>query len=88
MKDTGKQRDRREPAKDAPELRFVGVEFKPAPDAQDRLRRLFTLLAGHFADKGLFRTEQDAPSETSLDVGWFVPPPSDPSPDDEGRSEE
>ena len=23
------------------------IEFSPAPDAEDRLRRLFTLLAGH-----------------------------------------
>ncbi len=33
------------------ELRFVGVEFRPAPDAQDRLRRLFTILAAHFAER-------------------------------------
>lgn len=33
------------PPSDGPELRVAGVNFKPAPDAQDRLRRLFTILA-------------------------------------------
>ena len=59
MKDTGKQRGKREPAKDARELRFVGVEFKPAPDAQDRLRRLFTILAAHFAERDQVKVKQD-----------------------------
>ena len=26
-------------------MRVVGIDFKPAPDAEDRLRRLFTILA-------------------------------------------
>ena len=30
-----------------PEPRIGRIEFNPAPDAQDRLRRLFTLLASH-----------------------------------------
>ena len=38
-----KRRGRR--ASDAPELRVVGIDFKPAPDAEERLRRLFTILA-------------------------------------------
>ena len=38
-----KRRGRR--ASDAPEMRVVGIDFKPAPDAEDRLRRLFTILA-------------------------------------------
>ena len=46
-------------ARSEPELRFVGVEFKPAPDAQDRLRRLFTILASHFADKDSIDEGQD-----------------------------
>ncbi|MDE2842093.1 MAG: hypothetical protein OXN21_01795 [Chloroflexota bacterium] len=32
-------------ANDGPELKVVGIDFKPAPDAEDRLRRLFTILA-------------------------------------------
>jgi len=38
-----KRRGRR--ANDGPELRVVGIDFKPAPDAEERLRRLFTILA-------------------------------------------
>ena len=33
----------------AGELRVVAINSKPAPDAQDRLRRLFTLLLEHTA---------------------------------------
>ena len=47
MKDTtGKNQPKRcrKPARDEPELRVVGIEVKPAPDAQERLRRLFTIL--------------------------------------------
>ena len=40
------------------ELRFVGVEVKPAPDAQDRLRRLFTILAAHFAERDAMAEKQ------------------------------
>ena len=48
MKDTTgqdqpKRRGRR--AIDGPELRVVGIDFNPAPDAEERLRRLFTILA-------------------------------------------
>ena len=38
-----KRRGRR--ANDGPELKVVGIDFKPAPDAEERLRRLFTILA-------------------------------------------
>ena len=47
MKDTtGKNQPnrRRRPAGEDPELRVVGIDVKPAPDAQERLRRLFTIL--------------------------------------------
>ena len=47
MKDTtGKNRPnrRRRPAGEDPEMRVVGIDVKPAPDAQERLRRLFTIL--------------------------------------------
>ena len=32
-------------------MRVVGIDFKPASDAQDRLRRLFTILAGLVEDE-------------------------------------
>ena len=45
MKDTEGQKKRGRPPREHPELRVAGVEFKPAPDAEERLRRLFTILA-------------------------------------------
>ena len=44
-----KRRGRR--AIEDPELKVVGIDFKPAPDAQDRLRRLFTILARLVEDR-------------------------------------
>ena len=44
MEDTKRRNRRRKPARDAPEIRVVGIDVKPAPDAQERLRRLFTIL--------------------------------------------
>lgn len=53
MKETTGQdqpKKRGRPPSDGPELRVVGVNVNPAPDAQDRLRRLFTILAGVIRD--------------------------------------
>ena len=58
--DQPKRRGR--PPSDAPEMRVVGVNVNPAPDAQDRLRRLFTILAGVIND-------QPAPAIDSLSDG-------------------
>ena len=44
MKDTNSQNKPKTSAKESPELRVVSIDFNPGPDAQDRLRRLFTLL--------------------------------------------
>ena len=55
-KDTRSRRGR--PEGDAFELGVVRVFSKPAPDAEDRLRRLFTLLLKHAA-----RERQAAPEE-------------------------
>ena len=41
MEDTKR---RKRPDGDAPEIRVVGIDVKPAPDAQARLRRLFSIL--------------------------------------------
>ncbi len=43
-KDTNSQNKPKTPAKESPELRVVSIDYNPGPDAQDRLRRLFTLL--------------------------------------------
>ena len=61
MKDTtGKNepKKRQRPAGDEPELRVVGIDVKPAPDAQERLRRLFTILV-ELAQDDLPRPETD-----------------------------
>ena len=60
MEDTAGKNRRRKPARDEPELRFVGIDVKPAPDAQDRLRRIFTILLEHAA------SERHAPEKDSL----------------------
>ena len=44
--------------KETPELRVVAIHSNPAPDAQDRLRRLFTLLLDHTAGD-----REDVPSD-------------------------
>ena len=46
--------------KDSLELRVVGIHFNPAPDAQDRLRRIFTILLEHAAGE-----RQAAPEDAS-----------------------
>ena len=54
MKETTGQeqpKKRGRPPSDGPELRVVGVYVNPAPDAQDRLRRLFTILARVMEDR-------------------------------------
>ena len=53
--------------KDSPELRVVGIHFNPAPDAQDRLHRIFTILLEHAAGE-----RQAAPEDASADA-----PPND-----------
>ena len=53
------QSKKSKPGGDGPGLRFAGVEFRPAPDAQDRLRRIFTILAGHFAERDAQATNED-----------------------------
>ena len=54
MKDSTGQdqpKKRGRPPSDGPEMKVVGVNVNPAPDAQDRLRRLFTILAGVMEDE-------------------------------------
>ena len=61
MEDTKTWNKQRRPEADASELRVVRAHSKPAPDAEDRLRRLFTLLLEHAA-----RERQAAPEKDSL----------------------
>ena len=61
MKEESRQNGRRMPEEDASEFGVVRIISRPAPDAEDRLRRLFTLLLEHAA-----RERQAAPEKDSL----------------------
>ena len=52
MEDTKRQNGQQTPEEDFPEFGEVRVFSRPAPDAEDRLRRLFTLLLGSSARDG------------------------------------
>ena len=69
MEDMKTQNGRRGPERDASEFGVVRVFSKPTPDAEDRLRRLFTLLLKPSAVDGQTASEK----ESSLD-DWY---PSD-----------
>ena len=58
MKEKKGQNKKGRPTKDAPEMRVVGIDFNPGPGAEERLRRLFTLLLEHAAGE-----RQVAPEE-------------------------
>ena len=55
--------------KDSPELRVVAIHFNSAPDAQDRLRRIFTILLEHAARERQAAPE-DALDATPEDDAW------------------
>ena len=44
MKDVANTKGQKRSGRDAAEIRVVGIDVKPAPDAQARLRRLFSIL--------------------------------------------
>ncbi len=58
MNEEQKPKRRGRPPREDPELRVVGIHVKPAPDAEDRLRRIFTILA---------RLVEDEPAATGPD---------------------
>ena len=64
MKDKCKkeQNQKRRPAGDAPEIGAVRVFSNPGPDAQDRLRRLLSLMVRYATRDGRAETEQDSSS--------------------------
>lgn len=47
------------------ELRIVAINCNPAPDAQDRLRRLFTLLLEHTVRDRQIATDEDSPANAT-----------------------
>ena len=61
----GKKKDGRS----GPAPIVVEVRCTPTPDAQERLRRIFTILAKHTAGDGLSELEKDSSTEDSSEVG-------------------
>ena len=64
MPGTGDPRKPKTPRYAGPEPRIGRIEFNPAPDAEDRLRRLFTLLASHLPSGDAAETEREAVAQT------------------------
>ena len=63
MTDTNAHKKRKSSGGDSPELRVVEINYNPAPDAEDRLRRLFTILVKHAARDGRFPPRTDPSPE-------------------------
>ena len=63
MEETRRQRKPTKSGRAGPEPRVVRIDCNPGPDAQDRLRRLFTLLVRHAAKDRLPVPGNDSTSE-------------------------
>ena len=59
MNDKSRQNGQRTPEEEFSEFGEVRVISRPAPDAEDRLRRLFTLLLRPSAGDGQAESEKD-----------------------------
>ena len=63
MKDTNSRKKPKKPGRDAPDIGVVRVASNPGPDAQDRLRRLFSLLVKYATKDRQAAPEKDSPSD-------------------------
>ena len=63
MEDTKTENGRGRPEGETSEFGVVRVISKPAPDAEDRLRRLFTLLLGSSTGDDQAESEKDLPPD-------------------------
>ncbi len=63
MNDKGRQNGQRTPKENFSEFGEVRVISKPAPDAEDRLRRLFTILLKPSANEGEAASGKDSPPD-------------------------
>ena len=68
MEDTKGEDKPKDSNRGAPELGTVTIEFNPGPDAQDRLRRLFTLLVKYATEDKLPAPDADSSSEDGCEV--------------------
>ena len=63
MEDTNTRNRRGRPKGDASELGVVRVFYNPGPDAEVRLRRLFSLLVKYATRDGQSASEKDPPPD-------------------------
>ena len=65
MKDTNRQQKPKISGRGAPDIVVVRVASNPGPDAEDRLRRLFSLLIKYATKDRQAAPEKDSPSGAS-----------------------
>ena len=63
MENTKSQDKPKGSSRGGPELGVVSIDFNTGPDAQDRLRRLFTLLVKYATKDKLSPSDTDSPSK-------------------------
>ena len=68
MKNDKRQNRRRRPGRDSQEIGVVRVFSNPGPDAEDRLRRLITLMAKHATSDGQPAPEKDSPTDEQAEA--------------------
>ena len=69
MKEKSRQSGRRMPESDASEFGVLRVISRPAPDAEDRLRRIFTILLEHAArERQVAPDDSDAPTDDGAEA--------------------
>ena len=61
MEDTKTRNGRKKPERDPSEIGVIRVFSNPGPDAEDRLRRLFSLLVKYATRDGKAKPEKDSP---------------------------
>ena len=63
MKDKSRQNGQMKPQEDFSEFGEIRVISRPAPDAEDRLLRLFTILLGSSAGDGQAESKNNLPPD-------------------------
>ena len=63
MNDENGRNRRRKPPRDASEIGAIRVFSKPGPDAEDRLRRLMSLMVKHATRNGREASDDDSTSD-------------------------
>ena len=76
MADAWNRNQPRKSSRGGPELGIVRIRYRPAPDAQDRLRRLFTLLVRYATAEGTTLPETHSPRRERRRNGGKVKRPN------------